>query len=170
MKTSFPLSLTLLASLVSAAPRPQTEVMEGCDVSTSQFYLVTASSPLCNTNSSNIPMAAATSLFAPFHQPNLFLRTIAPGYGSLPVFTYTGGSLYTFASDAFGLGNHSYSSPPPTEGAELEFLRDSQPNAGLTLTGGFLLGMGGITDGWKLCDGAMGQSVVSFSEVSQEVH
>lgn len=163
MKTFIHASLALLASITAAAPTPQPQAAEiaSCDVASSQFYLITASSPLCSANSSMIPMAEATSLFAPLRQPNLFLRTIGPGYLSLPTFTLSGGSLFTWASDSFGQGNFSYASAAPVEGTELQFLQGQEGNAGLTLTGGFLLGVGGVTDGWKLCEGAVGQSVVS---------
>lgn len=163
MKTSTLLPLAFLTTLTTATPnpRPQLPTQEACDVSAQQFYLITASSPLCSSNSSLIPMASATSLFAPFHQQNLFLRTIGTGYNSLPLFTLENGSLKTTASDGFGLGEVVYGSPKPVEGAELEFLRDQAGNAGLTLTGGFLLGVGGVTDGWKLCKGDLGQVVVS---------
>jgi hypothetical protein len=163
MKTFSIASLAIFCSIASAlpTPRPQTEVLESCNVSTAQFYLITASSPLCSENSSNIPMAAATSLFAPLRQANLFLRTIEPGYLSLPIFTLSQGSLYTYTTDAVGQGNYSYSTPVPADGAELQFLRDQQGDAGLTLTGGFLLGVNGVTDGWKLCEGSFGQQVAS---------
>ena len=154
--------MALLRSVATAipTPRPQAEVTDTCDVSASQFYLVTASSPLCDSNSSNIPMAAATSLLRPFHQSNLFLRTIDEGYNSLPQFTFSDGALHTTAGDAFGQGEYPHSTPAPVEGEELQFLRDQQGDAGLTLTGGFLLGVGGITDGWKLCEGPVGQTAV----------
>jgi hypothetical protein len=159
-------SLALFSSLSSAipTPKPQVDVVESCNVSSTQFYLITASSPLCSENSSNIPMAAATSLFAPLRQPNLFLRTIGPGYLSLPIFTLSEGSLYTYTTDAVGQGNYSYGTPAPAEGDELQFLRDQAGSAGLTLTGGFLLGVNGVTDGWKICEGSFGQQVVSARE------
>jgi hypothetical protein len=94
------------------------------------------------------------------HQSNLFLRTIGPGYLSLPLFTLSSGSLHTFASDAFGQGNYTYSSPTPVEGAELQFLQGEQENAGFNFTGGFLLGVNGVADQWSLCDGELGQTVV----------
>jgi hypothetical protein len=156
------LSMALSAALTSAAPTLvlQNDVLAECDVSQGQFYLVTAASPICNSNSSNIPMASATSLFAPLHQSNLFLRTIGPGYFSLPVFTLFGGSLHTFSSDAFGQGNYTYSSLAPVESVELQLLQGEQGNAGLSLTGGFLLGVNGVMDQWTLCPGAVGQTVV----------
>ena len=141
-------------------PVPQTDMTEACDVSASQFYLITASSPLCDPNSANIPMAAATSLLRPFRQAQLLLRTIGEGYLSLPTFTFSDGALHTIAGDALGQGEYPHSTIAPVEGQELQFLRDQAGDANLTLTGGFLLGVGGVTDGWKLCEGPVGDTSV----------
>ncbi|KIV99778.1 uncharacterized protein PV09_08584 [Verruconis gallopava] len=164
--TLLPSLLAFLASVVGALPTPQPQEASGqddCNMSSSLFYLVTASSPMCSSNSSNLPMVSATSLFDPLHQPNFFLRTIGPGYGSLPVFTLSGGSLHTFSSDAFGQGNYTYSASRPVPGSELQFLQGDQSDAGLALKGGFLLGLGDVTDGWTLCPGAMDQTVLKWN-------
>jgi hypothetical protein len=165
MKTLILGSIAFLTSFTSAIsiPRSQADTLTDCDVSSSQFYLVTAASPMCSSTSSDIPMVSATSLFAPFHQANLFLRTTGPGYLSLPVFTLLGGSLHTFSSDGVGQGNYTYSPPAPVDGTELQFRQGEQGDVGLTLTGGFLLGVGGVTDQWTLCEGDLGQSVVCCS-------
>lgn len=162
MKSSILSIIASLAFYVNAIPTPQPlEARQAnCNVSQGQFYLITTASPMCNSNSSNIPMASATSLFAPEEQPNFLLRTIGPGYLSLPVFTYSEGSLHTWSSNAFGQGNYTYGSLSPSGNTELQFLQDEQVNAGLNFKGGFLLGVNGVTDQWKLCDGPLGETVV----------
>lgn len=166
-------SLLTLAflTLATAVPTPQTTTPQNttsqntttssCNVSNSTFYLVTTPSPFCMSNSSNIPFASATSLFEPNGQTNLTLRTIGPGYLSLPTFTFSTGTLYTYASNSFGQGNYTYSSDVVENGTEWQFAQGKTVSGGLGLVGGYLLSSGGLMDMWTLCPGALGQTVVS---------
>lgn len=157
------LSLAFLTSLTTAVPTPfpQNTTDTNCDVSKSQFYLVTTTSPFCSSNSSNIPFVSATSLFDPDQQSNFFLRTIGPGYLSIPVFTLNAGALYTYASNTFGQGNYTYSSAGIVDGQELQFLIGNGTDSGLELVAGYMLAVGGVMDKWRLCAGDFGETVVS---------
>lgn len=146
--------LTLFTSLSSSQPTPQ------CIPPTSEFYLVTTSSPSCSGNSSYLPSVAATSTFAPAHQPTLLLRTIGPGYNSLPNFTLADGTLQTISNGPFGVKTELYKSITPGEGEQLGFVAAEISGGGFSLEVGYLLAVGGDTDGWTLCE-TSGQAVVS---------
>ncbi|KAF2424264.1 hypothetical protein EJ08DRAFT_618106 [Tothia fuscella] len=159
MKTSILLSSLFTISSTLAAP-----IVDTCNSSnlTSPFYLVTASSSTCNSNSSLLPSVSAISLFDPFRQPNFLLRTIERGYFSLPNFTLTDGVLHTPSSGPFGTGNYIYNSTPPVAGQELQFAQSVGSDGGLSLLGGFLLAVNGSAEGWGICPGALGQRVIQY--------
>lgn len=153
MKTTL-LITTVLAGLTSSQPTTN------CTPPTAPFYLITTSSPSCSGNSSLLPSVAATSTFAPAHQPTLLLRTILPGYNSLPNFTLADGTLQTITDGPFGAKTQLYNSTTPAVGEQLGFVAAENPAGGLSLEGGYLLAVGGETQGWTLCT-TSGESVVS---------
>jgi hypothetical protein len=129
----------------------------------SNFLLVTTSSCEPSANSSLLPNVSATSLFDPFYQSNFLLRTIAPGYGSLPRFNLSSsGVLQTISTGPHGLDFFVINSTSVIEGEELQFVAENPAAGNLGLRDGYLLALGGDGNGWTLCDGGLGQSVVSF--------
>ncbi|KAH9871801.1 hypothetical protein J1614_006058 [Plenodomus biglobosus] len=66
------------------------------------FLLVTTTQLDPSANTSELKAVSATSLFDPFKQPALVLRLEGPGYGSLPNFTLSSGTLSTNAQGPFG--------------------------------------------------------------------
>jgi hypothetical protein len=155
---------TLLTTIVlSILSRSISSQPISCSPPTSPFYLVTTTYSSCSSNSSLLPNVSATSTFAPAHQPTLLLRTIAPGYFSLPNFTFADGSLHTISDGPFGAQTQLYNSTTPGVGDELGFAAAGERNGTLSLVGGYLLAVGGDTEGWTLCVGneTMGEPVVS---------
>lgn len=155
MKTTF-LVTAVLSSLVSS--RPATQAF--CTPPTTPFFLVTTWTPTCVENSTSLPDASAISLYDPNHQTTLVLRTILPGYMSLPNFTLTDGALQTIASGPFGATTQLYNSTTLAAGQALGFAAAANPAAGLSLEAGYLLANGGETEGWTLCT-VSGETVVS---------
>jgi hypothetical protein len=98
----------------------------------------------------------------PFNQPALLLRLIGPGYGSLPNFTLASGTLSTVAQAPFNGGAKVYQSTVVEAGKELQFLASAQPAGNLALDGSYLLTVGGEKKGWTICDGALGEEVLSW--------
>ena len=47
-------------------------------------------------------------------------------------------------------------------GEDLMFAPATQPKGNLGLVDGYLLSVSGESEGWKVCDGDLGQQVVSF--------
>ncbi|KAF2712672.1 hypothetical protein K504DRAFT_401775 [Pleomassaria siparia CBS 279.74] len=131
----------LAATLCAAAPLEPTN-----------FLLVTSNQSSPNYNSSDLQVVSATSLFDPYYQPALLLRLIGPGYGSLPNFTLTSGTLHTTASGPHGVGQYEYNSTVVAGGAELQFLASQQPQGNIALEGGYLVTVDGESDGWTVCD------------------
>lgn len=127
----------------------------------STFYLVTTEQSTPTTNSSLLRAVSATSLFDPYYRPALAIRLTGPGYGSLPNFTLTDGTLHTIASGPHGIGVYEYNSTAVVAGQELQFLAAPQPAGGLALSGGYLLSVNGTTNGWTICVGELEQDVVS---------
>lgn len=128
------------------------------------FYLLTTTSPTRNTNSSLLPSVSATSLFDPLAQTTYLLRLIGPGYNFLPQFNLTSdGTLETEAAGPHGIGEFEYNSTRVHAGEDLTFAPQAQPKGNLGLEGGFLLSVGGETEGWRVCEGELGQQVVSLS-------
>lgn len=125
------------------------------------FFLVTTTSATKMGNSSLLPDVSATSLFDPIAQTEYFLRLIGPGYNSLPVFNLTDGTLETEAAGPHGVGEFEYNSTRVSAGEDLMFAPAAQPKGNLGLADGFLLTVGGQSEGWKICEGDLGQQVVS---------
>jgi hypothetical protein len=141
------------------------------------FLLVTTTSrhPAPNGNSSLLPSVSATSLFDPYYQANFLLRTIDPGYLSLPTFTLTDGTLHTISSGPHGIGTYMYNSTKQLEGTDLQFYALEEADGNLGLEKGRLLTVDGKSEGWTLCDGELEQTVVSnhinsfvWAQVSKE--
>lgn len=128
----------------------------------STFYLVTTEQSTPTTNSSLLRAVSATSLFDPYYRPALTIRLTSPGYGSLPNFTLTDGTLHTIASGPHGIGVYEYNSTAIVAGQELQFLAASQPAGGLALSGGYLLSVNGTIDGWTICVGELEQDVLEW--------
>lgn len=129
---------------------------------TTPFLLVTTTDCEPNANSSLLSNVSATSLFDPFNQRNYLLRTIAPGYGSLPYFNLTSGTLHTTASGPEAQGTFQYNSTEVEAGTELQFAPANEPSGNLGLKDGYLLMVNGTGTGWSVCDGEIGQSVIEW--------
>jgi hypothetical protein len=126
------------------------------------FLLLTTTSSTKGGNSSLLPIVSATSLFDPLAQTNYFLRLIGPGYNSLPRFNLTDGTLETEAAGPHGVGESEYNSTRVKAGEDLMFAPQAQARGNLGLADGFLLTVSGERKGWKICEGDLGQQVVSF--------
>jgi hypothetical protein len=153
MKTTL-LIATVLSGLTSGLPTSM------CTPPTAPFFLVTTSSRSCSDNSTLLPDAAATSTYAPLHQTTLLIRTILPGYQSLPNFTLTDGTLETVSDGPFGAQTQLYNATTPAAGEQLGFVAAANPTGGFTLEDGYLLAVGGDTESWTLCT-VSGEPVVS---------
>lgn len=145
------ISALLAISTASAAPA----------AAPSTFFLVTTSSRSSSASSSALPSVSALSLFDPYYQPAYLLRTIDAGYGSLPTFTLSDGALHTVAAGPHGIGEFEYVSTAIAAGQPLRFLAAQQPTGGLALKQGYLLTVDGKANGWTICTGDLGQTVVS---------
>ncbi|KAF2007054.1 hypothetical protein P154DRAFT_541862 [Amniculicola lignicola CBS 123094] len=126
------------------------------------FFLVTTTQAEASPISPDVQAASATSLFAPYYQPNLLLRLIGPGYGSLPIFTLESGNLHTFASGPHGQGYFEYNSTTLTTNGELQFLAEEQPEGNLGLSDGYLLTVDGKSEGWTICDGLLSSRILRW--------
>ncbi|KAM0703357.1 hypothetical protein Q7P35_009296 [Cladosporium inversicolor] len=128
------------------------------------FYLLTSPLPLKSpsNNSSLLSSVSATSLFDPLAQTNYLLRVIGPGYNSLPQFNLTDGTLETEAAGPHGVGEFEYNSTRVRAGEDLMFAPAAQPKGNLGLVDGYLLSVGGKSEGWRVCDGDLGQQVVAW--------
>lgn len=111
---------------------------------------------------SNSSQQLLTAIQDPFNQPALLLRLTGPGYGSLPNFTLTSGTLSTIASAPFGGAKYLYNSTVVTPGNELQFLASAQPAGNLALDEGYLLTVNGSREGWTICEGALENDVLSW--------
>lgn len=153
MKTStlLPILSAAFSAAIPTAPQNLTN-----------FLLVTSTCPEYSANSSMLPKVNATSLFDPAKQETFLLRLIAPGYGSLPRFNISNATLHTESYGPIGFTLEEYNSTTVTSGDELGFEPAVQTNGNLELKDGYLLGVSGETEGWTVCDGDLGQSVVSF--------
>ncbi|KAK4495895.1 hypothetical protein PRZ48_013163 [Zasmidium cellare] len=127
------------------------------------FYLVTTSSPAFFSNTRALPDVNATSLFDPymFHNTAYYLRLIGPGYGSLPCFSLVDGFLTTNVTGPHGQGKYQYWSHSVSEHVPFWF-NDQLVTGGRTLTleKGFLLGVEGDVEGWRVCPGDLQQEVL----------
>ncbi|KAH8732341.1 hypothetical protein GQ44DRAFT_640854 [Phaeosphaeriaceae sp. PMI808] len=126
------------------------------------FLLVTTSQLDASAESAELKAVSATSLFDPFNQPALLLRLQMPGYNSLPNFTLSSGTLSTIAQAPFGGGKKLYNSTVVEEGKQLQFLASVQPAGNLALNEGYLLTVNGEKEGWTICDGPLGNNVLSW--------
>jgi hypothetical protein len=165
MHPSTALLVTLLATLTIALPTAYSQSNTTNATIPTNFLLLTTPSPLQNTNTSSVN---ATSLFDPFSNPTYLLRLIGPGYGSLPRFNLTSdGKLETEASGPHGVGEFEYNSTRVRAGEDLmfsstEIADEGKAKGNLGLKDGFLLTVGEEAVGWKVCDGELGQRVVSL--------
>lgn len=145
-----------LATFAAAAP-----TVSSRDVTT-PFYLVTTTSSKFNSNSSLLSNVSATSLFDPYYQANYFLRLIGPGYGGLPTFNLTDGTLHTAASGPHGFpASEEFNSTYVEAGTELQFSGSPEPKGNLGIKQ-HLLTVNGKKKGWTICDGDLEQQVVSL--------
>jgi hypothetical protein len=55
-----------------------------------------------------------------------------------------------------------YNSSVMAPGDELKFLAQEQPEGNLALDEGYLLTVGGEREGWTVCEGVLGQEVLSW--------
>jgi hypothetical protein len=160
------LATLLLATFTTALPKPYNNTTPPTN-----FLLLTTPSSQHTLNTSSLPPVSATSLFDPLANPTYLLRLIGPGYNSLPRFNLTAdGKLETEASGPHGVGEFEYNSTRVQAGEDLMFLSDveqeGKAKGNLALQDGFLLTVGGEAVGWKICDGELGQRVVSFLNLS----
>ncbi|KAF2165706.1 hypothetical protein M409DRAFT_23996 [Zasmidium cellare ATCC 36951] len=127
------------------------------------FFLVTTSSPAKFSNIRALPDVNATSLFDPymFYNSAYFLRLIGPGYGSLPCFSLIDGFLTTDVTGPHGQGKYQYWSHSVSEHLPFWF-NDGLVTGGRTLSleNGFLLGVEGDVEGWRVCPGDLEQQVL----------
>lgn len=160
---------TLLPTLATALPTAynNTSTTNTTNPPTN-FLLLTTTSPHQNSNLNTtlLPSVSATSLFDPLSNPTYLLRLIAPGYNSLPRFNLTtDGKLETEASGPHGVGEFEYNSTRVRAGEDLMFSSTAeaaeQTKGNLGLRDGFLLTVGGEAVGWRVCNGELGQRVVS---------
>ncbi|ORY14320.1 hypothetical protein BCR34DRAFT_599301 [Clohesyomyces aquaticus] len=128
------------------------------------FLLVTTNQSTPTSNSSSLRAVSATSLFDPFYQATLYLRLTGPGYGSLPNFTLSSGTLHTTASGPHGIGIFEYNSTIVVNGTQLGFVAAEQPAGNLALDGGYLLTVGGQKEGWAICPGDLEQEVLFWNK------
>ncbi|KAF2731782.1 hypothetical protein EJ04DRAFT_442275 [Polyplosphaeria fusca] len=131
------------------------------------FLLVTTDQKESTTNSADLKAVSATSLFDPYYQPNVLLRLIDPGYGSLPNFTLTGGQLQTLNPLPHGGDYVLYNSTTVAEGKELQFFAEVEPRGNLDLDQGYLLSVDGDSEGWTLCPGSLSARVVAWKGTAE---
>ncbi|KAF3180014.1 hypothetical protein TWF225_001931 [Orbilia oligospora] len=144
------LSLLGLAAVASATNTPK------------DFYLVTSSSPISCPNSSDLANASAISTFDPYYQEDYLLRTIGPGYNSLPVFNLKRGNLVTIASLPHGGPAATFTTKRPQDDTELKFNPSPNTSRGpLTIRNG-LIGYHGIINRWFTCPGDFGEYVITY--------
>ena len=174
MHLTTPLLATFLSTLTTALPttynNTNTSTTNTTTPTPQNFLLLTTTSPHQpqeEKNTSTLPTVSATSLFDPLSNPTYLLRLIAPGYNSLPRFNLTrDGKLETESLGPHGVGEFEYNSTRVRAGEDLKFSSEEgaeQARKGnLGLRDGFLLTVGGEAEGWRVCDGELGQRVVSF--------
>lgn len=68
--------------------------------------------------------------------------------------------MQTITDGPFGAKTQLYNSTTPAVGEQLGFVAAENPAGGLSLEGGYLLAVGGETQGWTLCK-TSGEPVVS---------
>jgi hypothetical protein len=71
------------------------------------------------------------------------------------------------ADAPFNGGLKQYNSTVVEEGKELQFLAAVQPAGNLALDNGYLLTVNGEKKGWTICDGALGNEVLSWKGKSE---
>jgi hypothetical protein len=156
---------TLATALPTTTPLPTnyTPANNTTTLNPTNFYLLTTTSPTQSPgNSSLLPSASLTSLFDPLSQTTYLLRLIGPGYNSLPQFNLTSdGTLETEAAGPHGVGEFEYNSTRVRAGEDLMFEAKEQGKGNLGLEDGYLLAVGGKSEGWTVCQGDLGQQVVS---------
>lgn len=157
MKTTLLTTILLLGLTTSTSALPTTPIT--CEPLTSPFLLVTTNTPNCGP-STILPNVSAISLYDPNHSTTILLRTILPGYNSLPNFTLADGALQTTASGPFGLREQLYNSTALAPNQNLGFAAAASPAGGLSLDMDYLLANNEDTEGWTLCKDLSGQTVV----------
>ncbi|KAF2111874.1 hypothetical protein BDV96DRAFT_498950 [Lophiotrema nucula] len=147
--TTFSILAASATSLCSALPAELTD-----------FLLVTYNSTATPPGNSTQDIVSATSLFDPYYQEPYLLRLIGPGYGSLPRFNLSSGTLSSWASGPHGQGYYLYNSSSVTAGTEFQLLPHEQPAGNIALDDAGLLTVGGAKEGWTLCDGKLSETVL----------
>jgi len=162
-------ALALLAtSLVAALPMELTE-----------FFLVTSDQATPSANSSQLRGVHATTPYVsalalarilppaklsqaedPISQSTLLLRLIGPGYNILPNFTLADGVLSTVTSGPHNIGSYKYNSTTVTTNSQLQFVARPMTNGNVGLKDGYLLSVGGESEGWTICDSVTGPDVL----------
>ena len=146
-----------IASLASSLPTASK------NLTLTDFFLVTTTQNTPSANSSLLANVSATSFFDPYDQQPFLLRLIGPGYEGLPTFNLTSGILHSLTEGIEGSGPYVYNSTQVETNRQFRFLPENEPNGTLGLDQGFLLSVAGQTDGWTLCLGPIGETVVSFA-------
>ena len=170
MRLSAPIIATL-TSLTTALPTKYSQNNNTTNATIpTDFLLLTTTSSVQAVNTTHLSSVSATSLFDPRAHPDYLLRLTGPGYGSLPRFNLTtDGKLETEASGPHGVGEFEYNSTRVRAGEDLMFSSDvdeGKAQGNLGLKDGFLLTVGGEAVGWRVCDGELGQRVVSVISCS----
>jgi len=150
------LACVAFAVVAAAAPTTSTPANHLTD-----FLLVTTSTTDSTSSSASLPNVNVTSLFDPSHQTDFYLRLISPGYGSLPRFNLSQGSLHTEAENVFdGYQVEEYNSTTVVADQELSFNPAPHGSGNLSLKDGYLLAVGGDIEGWTVCEGDLEESVI----------
>lgn len=147
-----------LAVIVSASPSKR----QNATSVLSNFYLVTTDQQTSALNSSSLKNVSLTTLFDPYYQAAYLLRLVEPGYGSVPVFNLTDGTLHVDEAGPHGIGEYEYNSTAVYAGSELQFEAAPEGKGDLELKDGYLLAVNGSAVGWTICTEELGQSVVSL--------
>lgn len=150
--------LSGLSSLTSALPTLPT--LPACTPIISPFLLITTTTPNCGP-STTMPNVSAISVYDPAHSTTLNLRTILPGYNSLPNFTLADGTLQTISFGPFGSKPQLYNATGGTSNQPLGFQAAASPVGRLGLSMGYLLANNDDSEGWTLCKDSYGETVVS---------
>ncbi|KAF2859673.1 hypothetical protein K470DRAFT_282552 [Piedraia hortae CBS 480.64] len=145
--------LSLLVATASAA----TFITDARD-----FLLVTTTQIDGSADTSKLANVSATTLFNPFNQEEFLLRLIGPGYGYLSRFELTDSDLHTLARKPHSNSQVEYNSTGPVkEHSQLAFApRPDAPGGNIAFRDGYLLTVNGDPEGWSICHGPMGQSVI----------
>ncbi|KAJ9628488.1 hypothetical protein H2203_002387 [Taxawa tesnikishii (nom. ined.)] len=160
-------TLTSLFTLTSALPQSAHTDIITYDKSGPTLYLVSSTSAAYPFSgcAKDITNAGAIGLLDDYISPQgdaLVLRTIdkASAINGLPTFNLTHGHLSTESMGSHGIGGPfqyqttgvNASDPSPFAPVEGHF----------TVTDGYLLGLDGRTEGFRICPGDFGESVITW--------